>query len=648
MAQVATDVEHDNTDPNGGFDGQHGYHEGTDYSLPYISQYSRVVHDGVTSSMLRHINCSYMGTAGHPTTLLALKQHAQSLAALISYLEPTVTSGRVDGFSQGDHDPNGYEVEGGVASGTPTAQASTGGETRNMYSTYTDLPSRRLDSGGAFDWLASLDTPYYNDDPNHHKPLNALLNEIHSHSDQHPTQTWCPLTYAPTRGTASDMEHYRQDFEPLVQKRPFANHVNLMMHANECLERLDHEFSATGGLLSLLPPAPDHDHDGDDNGGETADMVAARNSLLGQFLSHMQAMYIRMHEFEIEVGNMRDALAKDAVAPLQSMTQGGPDGSTARELVVSQERFVLVNANDATWEEMHDVFDKQEGQITTKEAIYREAGLSGERQWVAERGGDEYVGRGIVPVDFVTRYYRLRGTGHSTIFMSPAFGRVASTQQTPRNEGCEGIVGLVAPRWPVRVSAWEQRHQTEADGVARLRRERGELATRNGDLTRQVESLRQQLDAARLNMRGEVNTILNVAPPAVDGVEGEDQAPTDATVAQWQARFDQLMTRYRAATVATTAAERALRTATRAANANANNNNSSNNAEAVRNGFQAVMEALGRAVVAGGDSLNARGREALRQAIEVARTQAAVTTGGGGAAATGAATGTGTGTGAAQ
>lgn len=619
MTQVATDVEYENTDPSGGFEGQHGYYEGTDYSLPYISQYSRVIHDGVTSKILRHINCSYMGTPGHPTTLLALKQHAQSLAALIAYLEPTVSSGRVDGFSQGDHDPNGYEVEGGGAPG------GAQGEARNIYSTYTERPSRRLDSGGAFDWLSSLDIPYHNDDPNHHKPLNALLNEIHSQSDQNPTQTWCPLTYAPTRETASDMKHYSQDFAPLVQQRPFSNHVNLVMHANECLERLDHEFSATGGLLSLLPPASDNEDE------ETPDMVTARNSLLGQFLSHMQAMYIRMHEFEIEVGNMRDALAKDAMAPLQSLTQGGPDGTTARELVVSQERFVLVNANDATWEEMHDVFDKQEGQIAAKEQIYREAGLSGERQWVTDRGGEQYA-RGIVPVDFVTRYYRLRGTGHSTIFMSPAFGRIASTQQTLHNERNPGIVGLVAPRWPERVSAWEQRYQADVDNTDNIRRERGTLQTQNSDLTRQVQYLQHELEAARRDISGDINTILNVAPPTA-GTEAApaDQPPTDATVAQWQQRFNQLMTRYQQAVQATEVAQRELRIAQRANNGAAGGNTVGETGQtAARNGYQAVMAALGRAVAAvddDADGVNARAREALRNAIEIARVQASTVPG---------------------
>lgn len=416
MSHDAHAIEHDSTDSGGGPEGQAGYYKGTDYSLPYISPWSRIVDDPITSKLLRHISCSYMGVPGHPPTLLALKQHAQSLAVLISYLEPSISSGRIDGLDQGNNNPAGRLVGG---DGQPDQLDA---------STYVDRPDRRLDSGGAFDWLASLSTPYHNDDPNHHRPLNALMNEVHSHSDIHGAQIWCPLTQARPRtplDNAATSNELTEGFAAEVATMPFASHANLVRHANECLERLDHEFSATGGLMSLLPP------DGADGGGDV-EFAAVRSTLLGQMLMHMQAIYLRMHEFEYDVGHMREALAGDAVAPMQALTAAG-----GRELVAAQDRYVLIDAGDDTWRRLHGELDRHEAHLDARQRIYRAAGLS-----------SEHV-RGIVPLDVETRLYRLQGHGHSTIFISAAFGHVEDGADTRRDEQGRDVARMVVqPCWP--------------------------------------------------------------------------------------------------------------------------------------------------------------------------------------------------------
>lgn len=492
MSSGAHDIEHDNTDNGGGLDGQAGYYKGTDYSLPYISPWSRIVDDPITAQLLRHLNCSFMGAPGLPPTMLALKQHAQSLAVLIAHLEPTISSGRVD--------------------------AGDGAAATNL-----DRPDRRLDAGGAFDWLASLSVPYYNDDPNHHRPLNALMNEVHSRSDAHGTQHWCPLTQVPARRPRDAVVgELADDYQAEVATTAFASHANLARHANECLERLDHEFSATGGILSLLPPDPDEEEvDGGVEAYEKEEFAAARNTLLGQMLMHMQAMYVRMHEFELDVGHMRDALAKDAVAPMQSLAATAPDAAAGRALVVGQDRYVLVNAGDDSWRRLHGEFDRREARRAAKGLVQREAGLVG--------GGGSGDGGGVVPLDVRMRLYRLQGHGHSTIFVSPDFGAVegSSGALSSSSSGLgaqqdRGVVGLVQPRWPERVSEWERRYKAQIASTDKLRREAFEAARAKADLAEQVDHLRHELEARERARDAAVAALAAVEASGGDGGDDSD------------------------------------------------------------------------------------------------------------------------------
>lgn len=575
MSHDAHDIEHDNTDTGGGPDGQAGYYESTDYGLPYISPWSRIVDDPMTSRLLRHMNCSYMGAPGHPPTLLALKQHAQSLAVLISYLEPTISSGRIDGYGQGDHNPEGRLVGGDGRAGQHNA------------STYVDRPDRRLDHGGAFDWLASLSIPYHNDDPNHHRPLNALMNEVHSRSDVNDTQFWCPLTRVQPRKPqdAADAE-LADGFAAAVATTAFASHSNLVRHANECLERLDHEFSATGGIMSLIPP---------DGAGLGADeFAAARNTLLGQMLMHMQAMYLRMHEFEHDVGNMRDALAGDAVAPMQALTAGGPDATaTGRELVVAQDRYVLVNAGDATWRQLHGEFDKHEALLDARQRVHREGGLSGQRQWMEGAGGDQHV-RGIVPLDVRTRLYRLTGHGHSTIFISPAFGHVEGSAGTRLNEQERGLISLVQPRWPERVSEWERQYNERIAAADEARRDASQARREKDDLAGQVDHLRHELEA-REHARNAAVTVLAAVQAAGAGAGGDDDEAKRAAseryigelmnqLGAFRASYLELDASLRGAEAQLVEAHRSARVAETAAKANEHQH------------YHHIADALGRAV----------------------------------------------------
>lgn len=486
---------------------QAGYYHATDYALPYVSKWSRVIDDDLVARMLSHMNCSYMGEPGMPPTLLSLKRHAQSLAVLIQYLQPSVTTGAVDGMVLGDFDPFGYVVDGVQGA----AQDNDGNAMPAAARTYVDNAARRLNNGEAFDWLHDLNNPYFNDDPDHHRPLNALMNEVRASHDLTGVKFHCPLTDIVPRGLKEDISRSKVYLNPAdAVSRSYASHHNLVMHANECLELLDHEYSATGGLLSVIPP--------DGEGLDRADFEAAKNTLLGQLLLHTQGMYLRMHEFELDMGNMRDALAKDALVPMQSLRTGGPDATSGREIVVNQDRFVIVNANNDTWKYMQDDFDVKELQRQAIEKVYREGGASGEAQWLQERGGDLHA-RGIVALDYTTRYYRLMGAGHSTIFIAPGFGLLPSTEQTPKNEQNRGLLSLVQPRWPERVSEWERKYKKQIADATALTRDNFDLRRERDDKQEQIDALQHSLDAAQAAKKAADNALAGVRRGGGEGQE---------------------------------------------------------------------------------------------------------------------------------
>src|SRR5690606_30922169 len=123
----------------------------------------------------------------------------------------------------------------------------------------------------------------------------------------------CPLAEIRPRGNGNG--NGNENGSGADKQQPYANHHNLVMHANACLERLDHELSSTGGLMSLLPPARGAATAATDGSGGSDDLAAARASLLGQWLHFTQSLVGRMHELERAYANALDALAGEAVVP---------------------------------------------------------------------------------------------------------------------------------------------------------------------------------------------------------------------------------------------------------------------------------------------------------------------------------------------
>jgi hypothetical protein len=375
-------------------------------------------------AVLQHLNCSYF-SSGSPPTLLALKRHAHSLVNIIRRLVPSTNFGPV-GSTEIDEEDRGYWFE----------------------------------QHEAFDWLNNLEEPYDNDDPAHHEPLWALHNTVKSESELGGIEHHCPLTEVKDSGPSAKRGGMR---------RPYMTHHDLIMHANDCLEIIDHEYSATGGLMSILPTGFEDPKDMNTRAMTDSQLEGARNSLLGQWILHHQHLVGRMHELEINYANAIDMLSSRSLIPLQMKGRSGPDGvSGGREIAYPQDKYVLVNAGEDIRDYIHRQLDVAEAQVEQKEKLWKASGVSGERMWYEERGGKVYS-KGIVPIDIQTRFYRIKGKGkQSPLFVMPAAAQHPGVEQTRLMENRPTVVSVVTPTWPERVSVLESRYKRPLDRAAKL------------------------------------------------------------------------------------------------------------------------------------------------------------------------------------
>ncbi|SPO05833.1 uncharacterized protein DNG_08520 [Cephalotrichum gorgonifer] len=426
-----------------------GYIPATEYATAYISNHSQNILPGSVLPLLGHLNCEHFShPGGRAPTLLSLKQHTQALTVLIRHLSISTSMGEID-------------------------------------AAHKDGEARAFEEGEAFDWLNDLETAYTNTDPSHNLPLTTLMNQVERQTDVDGPQFHCPLKELVQEDPAGDTDKHR----------PYSSHHNLLMHASECLEVLDHEYGATGGIMSLLPT--DEKEAGAGAGAENVDMLSARNSLVGQWLLFMQHLVGRMHELETSYGQSLDALAGEAVVPAQLAARAGPSGA-GRQVVFPQDKWVLANAGDDVFDHVHRLLDVQEGQHGERERMWRAAGVSGQRMWTEEGGGGgEEFSRGIVAVDLVTRYYRLKGSGKSTVFVLPAWQVHPRCKSTAEVEKQPTVVAVPAPLWPTRVSDWEARNRKKLEEGEAMGAELATVTARVGQQSRQIEFLMDELRKTR-------------------------------------------------------------------------------------------------------------------------------------------------------
>ncbi|KAI8633374.1 hypothetical protein F5Y19DRAFT_297796 [Xylariaceae sp. FL1651] len=414
------------------YDKMRGFLKGTHWSKPY---YSSLMHNNpqLPYHLLEHVNCTYMSTPGRAPTLLALKQHAQSLAVLISLLAPAQYGGTLDPPNEGHH-------QGDAA----------------------------FAAEQAFDWLNNLQVHYHTEDGAHKKPLNALTNLVKSNSDTEGPKFHCPLD---TTGIDFPEKH------PFQQYRPYETHMTLLMHANEILERLDHEYSAMGGILGIIPLDSDHVE-------EQRALTQAKTTLVGQWILHTQHLVVRMHELEIAYGNCLDLLANEAVVPLQHISVHGPDGRSGREIIFPQDRWILANAGEDVFNFIHQMLDRAEAHQNDRDDIYADQRVLGDAAFASN---DDSKYRGIVKVDLNTRFYRLRNSGHGPLFVLPAFADRPNTKYTRDIENRPTVITIPQPSSKESVSAWESKHK---DVDAQLIK----LHIDNSNLEANISSLKVSVD----------------------------------------------------------------------------------------------------------------------------------------------------------
>lgn len=368
---------------------------------------------------LSHVNCSYLSSPDLAPTLLQLKQHAQALVILIKNLTISTLPAVIDNKNA-------------VVQG---ANAFNDGET--------------------YDFLNDLNHAYKGPvneafKRHHNMPLTTLMNvlqqiTLNDHQGGATVRDICPL-------------HRAHKMPANGRSLPYATHQALISHANEVLELLDHEYSAKGGLLSILPPKEQND-----------DRAKAETTLLGQLILYMQRLVQRLHDLERLYANSMDALAGEAVVPHQALSRLGPDGRKGRELVYPQDRFVLVNAGEDLWQFLNSEFEKKEKIDAAVDDNCRLMGVTGEAIW-EQRGGKEFA-RGITALDITTRYYRLRKDTLKTIFVIPAHAEHPGTKVTREMEKQPTVVSVVKPIWPERASLWEMKNRADLAELKTARRD---------------------------------------------------------------------------------------------------------------------------------------------------------------------------------
>jgi len=377
-----------------------------------------------------YVNCSYLSTMSKIPTLLELKQHAQSLVILIKSITMSQQGGLIDNENSG------------IVGAYPFSDGLTFDFLNNLREPYTGPKNPALMAAHQkqLTSLANVITSEFQPMPEHRDERGAMQPP----ANRVIIQDVCPLHYVED---SADNTTYGQ---------PYATRQALIAHANEVLEMIDHEYSAVGGLLGILPKVEQKEQ-----------RAKAESTLLGQLILYVTRLVQRIHDLERLYANSLDCLASESVVPHQALSALGPDGRKPREIVYPQDRFVLVNAGDNVWQYLNSEFEYREEIDERVAANYKKHGVAGEAIW-EQRGGKE-MSRGITAIDITTRYYRLRGDPLKTIFIIPAHGEHPGTKATRKMETEPTVVAVVKPVWPERISEWEKKHRAELEELKVLR-----------------------------------------------------------------------------------------------------------------------------------------------------------------------------------
>jgi hypothetical protein len=237
---------------------------------------------------------------------------------------------------------------------------------------------------------------------------------------------------------------------------PFATTGRLLQHANQILERLDHEYSAYGGLLGIMPVPEDEENQ--------ATRLLGEKTILGQWIAFTRALTLRCHDLEISYARALDVVAGEAVVPREALSELGTLGRQPQK-VGAQDRFVLCNVKQGEWAWLNDRLAEKEEEDNQKPA-----------------NTDM-----MTFVEVPTRYYRLKG--QETVFVVPQWD---GTYMTTQIEQRPTVVQVVKPQWGVRASEWEEKHEADIQRLRSYEPELLSLRRQNKDFQEDIEVLAQE------------------------------------------------------------------------------------------------------------------------------------------------------------
>jgi len=385
----------------------------TAFAGPYLSTFTKQAQNSLLD-LLEHVNCSYLSSSTlRAVTLEELKQHAHSLTVLIRHLSVSTTYGAVD--NRGKDDAGFIDCE-------------------------------------AFDWLNDLSAPYANEDETHSLPLTTLQNQLLDDAK-----------IVVEQGRANQQYRYacpmmRSDVTLGSRQKllPLATNEQLARHANEILERLDHEFSSSGGILGMLPVT---------GFGQEKVREIGEKSLLGQLIAFTRSLVLRCHDLERSYANALDVVTGEAFVPREMLSQIGTIGRQPKPVSYAQDRFVLCNVVQEQWSWLNN-------RLTLAEMEQQE------RQQVGL----------LASVEVPTKYYRLKG--QSTVFIVPQW---EGTSATRTMEERPTVVQVVKPTWGARARVWEEKHEEEMQRLRLYEPDLNRLIRENKDLKEDIEVMAHEM-----------------------------------------------------------------------------------------------------------------------------------------------------------
>lgn len=404
---------------------------------PYHSTWLRICVEKrpEMSGLLENLNCSYFSTRGQAPTLLELKQHAQALLILIKAITVSDEAVAVDDVPEKSRIPAPHRPV--VKPGTKPSSS--------RFQPYQPDPSNievneENDKAVAFDFLANLNTRYTSSDPSHVVALTGLLNSLEDmgvlnrHGRDH-----CPL-HAVQISTPYNDASIKRNQHPL----PYATNRQLLKHANDLLERLDHEFSSEGGLLGMLP-LPD---DSTEHARETN--IIGQHSILGQWISFTRSIVVRNHQLEQNLNQVLNIVAGEALIPRQVLYDSTSGGlvhyktlQEKAENTPQSERFII-NIQPGKQVEFAQAFEKLERHQAIIGKPFDPSSVDASKM--------------LLNLSVTTTYSRLRGG--QTIFITPT--TVTPTAPLP------APIQLVKGEWRDRSSKWELQQYEELDRLRKI------------------------------------------------------------------------------------------------------------------------------------------------------------------------------------